>query len=99
MVDVSNPREEGAFSADRAGGVPAMQLVDLCFSGKYSKKEVEGLLFREGGLCSYLGTKDLVEVERRIDAGDENASTGVSRNGVPDRERDWRDGNGIRRTS
>jgi butyrate kinase len=74
MVDVSNPREEGAFSADRAGGVPAMQLVDLCFSGKYSRAQVEGLLFREGGLYSYLGTKDLVEAERRISSGDERAS-------------------------
>ena len=73
MVDVSNPREEGAFSPDRAGGVPAMQLVDLCFSGKYSRAQVEGLLFREGGLYSYLGTKDLVEVERRISSGDERA--------------------------
>jgi butyrate kinase len=75
MVDVTNSREEGAFSTERAGGVPAMQLVDLCFSGKYSKKEVEGILFREGGLHSYLGTKDLVEVERRIACGESKART------------------------
>jgi butyrate kinase len=31
---------------------------------------VEALLFREGGLYSYLGTKDLVEVEQRIELGD-----------------------------
>ncbi len=75
MVDVTNSREEGAFSTERAGGVPAMQLVDLCFSGKYSQHQVEELLFRDGGLCSYLGTKDLVEVERRIDCGDAKAKT------------------------
>ncbi len=73
MIDASNPREEGAFSTERAGGVPAMQLVELCFSGKHSRAQVEGLLFREGGLYSYLGTKDLVEVERRISSGDERA--------------------------
>ena len=73
MVDVTNSREEGAFSTERAGGVPAMQLVDLCFSGKYTRKEVERLLFRDGGLYSYLGTKDLVEVERHIAAGDAKA--------------------------
>jgi len=73
MVDVTNSREEGAFSTERAGGVPVMQLVDLCFSGSYTKKQVEALLFRDGGLYSYLGTKDLVEVERRIASGDENA--------------------------
>ncbi|HEX6881658.1 MAG TPA: butyrate kinase, partial [Terriglobales bacterium] len=42
--------------------------------GKYSLKEVESALFREGGLYSYLGTKDLEEVERRIIAGDARAA-------------------------
>lgn len=74
MVDVNNSREEGPFSAERAGTVPAMMLVDLCFSGKHTRREVEQLLFREGGLYSYLGTKDLVEVERRVTAGDEKAA-------------------------
>jgi butyrate kinase len=36
---------------------------------------VEGLLFREGGLYSYLGTKDLMEVERRIAGGEAKAET------------------------
>ena len=75
MVDVTNSREEGAFSTERAGGVPVMQLVDLCFSGQYTQRQVEGLLFREGGLYSYLGTKDLVEVERRLTCGDARAKT------------------------
>jgi butyrate kinase len=73
MVDVTNSREEGAFSTERSGTVPVMQLVDLCFSGKYSRTDVEALLFREGGLQSYLGTKDLVEVEKRIAGGDQRA--------------------------
>ena len=73
MVDVTNSREEGAFSTERAGGVPAMQLVALCFSGKYTQKQVENLLFRDGGLYSYLGTKDLMEVERRIQSRDAKA--------------------------
>ncbi len=75
MVDVTNSREEGAFSTERAGTVPVMQLVDLCFSGKYTRKQVEALLFREGGLYSYLGTKDLEEVERRISLGEAKAKT------------------------
>ena len=75
MVDVTNSREEGAFSTERAGTVPVMQLVDLCFSGEYTRKQVETLLFREGGLHSYLGTKDLEEVERRISLGEAKAKT------------------------
>ncbi|HEU5402734.1 MAG TPA: butyrate kinase [Terriglobales bacterium] len=74
MVDVTNSREEGAFSTERAGTVPCMKLVDLCFSGKYTRQQVETMLFREGGLYSYLGTKDLEEIESRIAAGDSGAA-------------------------
>jgi butyrate kinase len=74
MMDVNNSREEGPFSAERAGTVPAMMLVDLCFSGKYTRQEVERMLFREGGLYSYLGTKNLAEVERRVAAHDGQAA-------------------------
>ncbi len=70
MIDVTNSREEGAFSTERAGGVPAMQLLDLCFNHGYTKQQVETILVRDGGLFSYLGTKDLIEVEQRIDSGD-----------------------------
>ncbi len=75
MIDVTNSREEGAFSTERAGTVPVMQLVDLCFSRKCARNEAEALLFREGGLQSYLGTKDLVEVEKCIASGDARAKT------------------------
>jgi len=75
MVDVTNSREEGAFSTERAGGVPVMQLVGLCFSQKYTQEQVEALLFRDGGLYSYLETKDLLEVEHRIASGDAKAKT------------------------
>ncbi|MBU6299657.1 MAG: butyrate kinase [Alphaproteobacteria bacterium] len=74
MIEVTNSREEGAFSPERAGGVPAMQLVSLCFSGHYTAREIENRLFREGGLFSYLRTKDLREVERRIASDDAKAA-------------------------
>lgn len=74
MVDATNSREEGAFSTERAGTVPVMKLVELCFSGQYNYKQIEAMLFREGGLYSYLGTKDLVEVEKWIAAGDKHAA-------------------------
>lgn len=74
MIDVTNSREEGAFSTERAGTVPCMMLVDLCFSGKYTRAQVETMLFREGGLYAYLGTRDLVEIEKRISNGNAEAS-------------------------
>ncbi|NUO79310.1 butyrate kinase [candidate division KSB1 bacterium] len=73
MIDVTNSREEGAFSTERAGALPVMKVVDLCFSGKYSRQEVETKIFREGGIFSYLGVKDLAEVLHRMQAGEGKA--------------------------
>jgi butyrate kinase len=73
MIDATNSREEGAFSTERAGSVPAMELVRLCFSGRVTRKEVETMLIRQGGLNGYLGTSDLAEVENRMEHGDERA--------------------------
>lgn len=64
---------EGSFTPERAGYIPGRTLVNLCFSGRYSAKELENFFVRGGGLVAYLGTADLREVERMIDAGDEQA--------------------------
>jgi butyrate kinase len=74
MVDVADAISEAPFSAERAGKLPTIELMRLCFSGRYSREEMEVLLRTESGLYSYLGTKDLSEVERRIDAGDARAA-------------------------
>lgn len=74
MLDVADPGNEGPFSAERAGSLPTRELVRLCFSGRFTKEQVYAMLQSEGGLYSYLGTKDLAEVERRIDAGDSRAA-------------------------
>lgn len=73
MIDINNCDKEGPFSAERAGAIPSLDLVDLCFSGEYSHDEVVRMLVGGGGLMSHLGTKDAREIERRIDAGDRHA--------------------------
>lgn len=65
--------DEGTFSPERPGRVPCSALVDLCFSGEYTRKEVKKLLRGQGGLVAYLGTNSAVEVERRIAGGDSEA--------------------------
>jgi len=70
MVDVVNPQDEGPFSADRAGGVPATALVDLCFAPGAEKGQIRRRLFGDGGLFSYLGTRDVAEAVRRAHGGD-----------------------------
>ena len=70
----SNTPEEGPFGADRSGGLMNKGLIGACFSGAYNEKQLSRSVFGEGGLFAYLGTRDLREVERRIDAGDERAA-------------------------
>jgi len=61
---------EGPFSPERAGSLPAAQLIDLCFSGKYSKAEIEQMNIGQGGLVSLLGTADFLAVEQQVLAGE-----------------------------
>jgi butyrate kinase len=73
MIDVINPKDEGAFSPDRCGGLPASQLVKLCFSGRYSERELLEKTLGTGGMFGYLGTKDIREAEDMAAAGNEQA--------------------------
>lgn len=74
MVDVVNPQDEGPMSGDRAGGVPATALVDLCFAPGADPKAVKRRLFGDGGLFSHAGTRDAREVWRRAEGGDAAAA-------------------------
>ena len=66
IVDVFNALSgEGAFSPERAGGVPPAALVEMCFSGKYTKDEVKKKLIGNGGFNALLGTNNAQEVYKR----------------------------------
>lgn len=71
VVDVNNALDgDGPFSPERAGTLPAGDLVKLCFSGDYSREQVLRLVQGGGGLVSYLGTTSGLEIEKRITEGD-----------------------------
>ncbi len=57
--------DEGTFSPERSGGVPCRALVKLCYSGRYTEREMQTLLKGKGGLVAYLGSNDFIEVEKR----------------------------------
>jgi len=73
MVDVVNPLDEGPFAGDRCGGLPATPLVDLCFAPGAEPRAVKKRIFGDGGLYSYLGTRDVREAAERAQRGDEKA--------------------------
>ena len=73
-VDAPNALDgEGPFTPERAGTIPAADLVRLCFSGKYTKEEILKMITGKGGLNAHLGTTDLLEIEERINNGDQKA--------------------------
>lgn len=66
--------DEGPFSPERAGLIPAFKLVKLIDKQQLNYKDAMFKLQRQGGLTALLGTADVREVEKRIDAGDEQAA-------------------------
>ena len=74
IVDVCNALDgEGAFSPERAGTVPAGDLIKLCFSGKYTQQELYKKICGKGGFNAYLGTNDARVVEKKAQEGDGQA--------------------------
>ncbi len=74
MIEVPDALDgDGCFSPERTGALPVGRLVDLCFSGKYTEAEIRKMLVGKGGIASYLGTNNMIEVDKRIEAGDEEA--------------------------
>lgn len=72
VIDVNNALNgEGPFSPERAGTIPADQFAELCYSGKYTLKEVKKMLNGKGGLIAHLGTNDVVTIARKAEEGEE----------------------------
>ncbi|MBQ4481783.1 MAG: butyrate kinase [Lachnospiraceae bacterium] len=72
VIDVSNALEgDGAFSPERAGGLPVGPLVRLCYSGKYTEKEMYKRLVGGGGFTAYLGSNDMVEITKKSETDEQ----------------------------
>ena len=75
VIDVNNALDgEGAFSPERAGTVPAGDLVKMCFSGQYTESEIYSKIVGKGGYVAYLKTNDARDVLKAKEEGDEYAS-------------------------
>lgn len=72
MVDIVRA-DEGPLSPERSGAVPSVDLIKMCFSGRYSEREMLGRCGGTGGFVAYFDVNDARKVEKRIDEGDEQA--------------------------
>lgn len=73
-IDANNALDgEGPFSPERAGTLPAGQLIDLCFSGQLTKDELKKRISGRAGLTAHLGTTDVPAIIQSIEKGDKKA--------------------------
>ncbi|MCD4653973.1 butyrate kinase [bacterium] len=73
VIDVNQALDgDGAYTPQRSGGVPAGGVAKMCFSGKYTLQEMKLKMKGKGGLVAYLGTSDLMFLEKYLNG--ENVS-------------------------
>ena len=68
---------EGPFTPQRSGQLPTNELIDLCYSRQFTKKQLKSELSTKAGLVSYLDTNSMNVIEERIEQGDEKAKLAV----------------------
>lgn len=73
QIDHNDPTGSGPMAPTRAGAVPTLDLARLILDGPKAYDAVEHLLVANGGWKAHLGTDDVREIYKRIDAGDARA--------------------------
>jgi len=74
MVDSNDViNGDGPMAPTRAGSIPAVAIIKMCYSGKYTEREMYDRITKTGGLVDHLGTSEVREVLERIKNGDSYA--------------------------
>ena len=76
IIDVNNGLEgEGAYTAERPGTLPVLDVLRIAFSGKYGStyEELRRHFSFDCGLQGYTGTNNGLEITQRIKNGDSKA--------------------------
>lgn len=74
MTDANNGLDgDGPFATNRAGTIPAGDLIDFCFDSGFTKQEIRKKITGQAGLVAYLQENDVRVVERHIADGDEKS--------------------------
>jgi butyrate kinase len=74
MVDSNDViNGDGPMAPTRAGAIPAVAIIRMCYSGKYTEKEMYDRITKNGGIVDHLGTAEVRDVLERIKNGDNYA--------------------------
>lgn len=77
IVDMVTPFN-GPMSPQRAGRLFTIELIAMCYSGKYTQQELYKKLNGKSGFAAYFGTQDARTVFEMVENGDEKARLIVS---------------------
>ena len=70
MVDSNDiANGDGPMAPTRCGQLPVKNVIELCFSGKYTQKDMYNKVTKTGGLVDHLGTSDAREVRAMMEQG------------------------------
>ena len=83
VIDTNNGLGgDGPFTPERAGSCPAFPLIEMCFRGGMSEREVKQRVLGRGGAVAFFGTNDLRELERQAASGDARVDTWLNAFGL-----------------
>ena len=72
VIDVNQALDgEGPFSPERSGTLPAGQLVEICFSGRYSQREITSMINGKGGLTALCNSNNVQQLIEAVQSGDQ----------------------------
>lgn len=79
VIDVTNGFEgDGPMTPQRSGSTPGSKLVQMCFSGQYTEREIRLKMRGKGGLVAYTGTSDVKELEEFIASGEKRPGSMIT---------------------
>lgn len=64
----------GPFTPERTGSLPVGDVIRYCFRSGKNEEEILDMIQHRGGLFAYLGTYSALEVDARVNHGDEKAT-------------------------
>lgn len=68
VIDTNNALNgDGPIAPERAGTLPACDMVELCFSGKYTKQEIMKMLAGKGGLVAHIGMNSVQHILENLE--------------------------------
>ncbi|MBI9097255.1 MAG: butyrate kinase [Spirochaetaceae bacterium] len=73
VIDVNHGLEEGPFTPERSGSLPVLELIKMCYSGKFTHDEMKKKIVGKGGMTAYMNTSDIQAIVKMADRGDKKA--------------------------